>query len=113
MIFSSVRMSTPLLGFLLFHDNYIFECIDIQHHTDDCAGYCELKKELVNQTQKGTEIPAPILQKQLKVIDILHDSNLQLPPILVCANILLSHYSSFLLYSKGEIETPPPRFLSI
>jgi hypothetical protein len=106
-------MSTPLLGFLLFHDNYIFECIDIQHHTDECAGYCELKKELASQTQKGTEIPVPALQKQLKVIDILHDSFLQMAPLLVCQNILLSYCHSSLLYVRVEIETPPPQFLSI
>jgi len=106
-------MSTPLLGFLLYHDNYIYECRVIQHHTDHCSGYCELKKELAGQDHKRAEFPGPALQKQLKVVDLLFESSQHIPPAKVYPHFKLFHYSSCLVYCQVEIETPPPRFLSI
>jgi hypothetical protein len=102
-------MSTPLLGFLIFHDNYLFECRVIQHHNDQCAGYCILKHELAMQGSKSAEFPEPVLQKHLKVLDLNLAAILQIPLYSVVSFQLSSHYSQFLIDRKAEIEIPPPR----
>jgi hypothetical protein len=102
-------MSTPLLGFFIFHDNFLYQCRSIQHHAEQCRGYCILKQELANQGKGNTDIPEPLLQKQLKAIDLYFVPCLNLPPAMDNPIILFSLFQSELIIQPGEIETPPPQ----
>jgi hypothetical protein len=104
-------MSTPLLGFLLFHDNYLFECVQVQHHSGECAGYCVLKKELASQGHRNADTPEPALQKQLKVIDLFFVRGVQVPLSTSHSTVPYLQYSSGLLDLDEEILSPPPRFV--
>jgi hypothetical protein len=109
-IFSTVRMSAPLMEFMIFHDNYIFECQVIQHHNTECAGFCILKHELAEQGHKKADLPDPVLQKHLKIIDLNTVSALQIPLYFNIPIPLISFYSHSLVDCSSETEIPPPRF---
>lgn len=113
LVFSSVRMSAPLLGFLFFHDNYLYECTILQHHSEHCAGYCVLKKELASQSRNGSEIPEPVLQKQLKALDLFTVAAVEIPKASAAPFNYGACYASSLVDNPDEILSPPPRFLSI
>ncbi|NVO20615.1 MAG: hypothetical protein HXX13_13020 [Bacteroidetes bacterium] len=108
-IISSIRMSSPLLGYVLFHQQFVNECRVIQHHTADCEGQCVLKRELAQQGSKSSELPESSVQKHLKVIDLFIESALNLSPQQEVMNCFVSYYRSELLFRKPAINTPPPR----
>jgi hypothetical protein len=113
LILSTVQMSMPLVGYLVNHDHYIYECRVIQHHSSQCGGVCILKHELADHAQRKSEIPYPSILKHLKIIDLNLVPSFQVPYYFELPVQLFSYYPHSLVDRLAEIEIPPPRFSTL